>query len=189
MENQQTATTNKNNLVQICKIQNDKKLIEAMDCLNIEKVLLRGLDYTNRDKKAIFAQNYISTTKLIRIANRILTGRFEGTAKPDGSIILFSENKINGKYVDENGLSPTSRFAIYRNGPNMSQRYKVYFDNGVAKAAKKPNGATFIAKGTYKSTSSVTVFISEDDMEEFLIDILRTIRRHDIKAKEFNLNP
>lgn len=181
----QSNTNSQQNDKQIVKYQTNKSLVEAIDFLEIGKVRFQALDYSKGTKEnAVFALANMDKTMALLVSTRIINGVDFGVKQEDGSITLISENKILAHKTDEKtGLAPVTILSIVQNAPSMRLKYKITIENGVAKPEKTQTNGIKAAKGSYKREKNVQIFLSEQDMSKYMMQLKHYIDISDIALK------
>lgn len=165
---------------QIVKANAKDKLIEAIDSINIGKIMLNIVDYSEgKGDKLKSASTYMDLKVAKVIAKAILAGndsiKVPNPAR-DIEFYYLNQQKLKSfQEPDEEGKVDNEILQIIYN-EKMKLNWQINIENGKAVPEMTSTGGYKAKSGSYKSLVSLKINLSKMDMLVFMNEILDRIQ-------------
>lgn len=167
--------------------KNKTKLIEFIDNLDFhDKIRINALDYSKgTGNNTVSVSANINSTNMLLIADAFLLRKGFSSAKKleNGSIVLYSETKINPYKTNDQGLCAYSCINFIKNSPNMRIPYTISITNAWGRKKEDTTGRVVCVANSIVNSTKVDVFLGESDLFSLMQEIKMIIYKHKIKEE------
>jgi hypothetical protein len=161
-----------NRSIQIFKLATNKAILDIQDCLNIGKIRVVLVDYSDKSNTKTLS-HYVDIPAAKVVLGDILSGRFRSCYKDS----RYTEYKGSPKGPDGNPESRVLQIGYFetdRQGRPMNYPYAIKIERGLGRVTDT-GAVTMVGK----PTESLYIMTSEFDMRRLAVTVLDYVRQYE----------